>query len=96
MTRIPSAALLAVLTLAAAGCGDDGSTTGTDPAHSPELEFAKTGGCADAFFWATTEDDKHAVVVTVSMRERPASEPTVLEAGLPDPRWRSSSGRARA
>lgn len=86
MTRIASAALLAVLTVVLVGCGDaEAPSTATDPESAPELEFTQSGGCGDAFFWATTADDKHAVVVTTDVHDRSTSDPTVVDVSLPDP-----------
>ena len=86
MTRIASAALLVVLVSSLAGCGEDDEPSGeNDPDGPAALEFTNSGGCADAFFWATTADDKHAVVVSVDLRDRSASEPTGLDVELPDP-----------
>jgi hypothetical protein len=85
MTRIGAAVLLGALVLSVGGCGeDDEPATGSEPTRSPPLEFTKTGGCGDAFFWATTADDEHALVVTAELHDRSTSEPTVLEAELPD------------
>jgi hypothetical protein len=86
MNRTASAALLVVLSAALAGCGDDDDPgTATDPGGAPELEFTETGGCGDAFFWATTSDDKHAVVITTDVQDRSQTEPTVVDVSLPDP-----------
>ena len=59
-----------------------------------ELEFTNTGGCGDAYFWATTADDEHAVVVWVELRERSATEPTVVDGRSPTGPSRCCSGRA--
>jgi len=86
MTRIASAALFVALASVLSGCGDDDEpSTATDPERSSELEFSQTGGCGDAYFWATTADDKHAVVVSVDLQERSATKPTVVDVSLPDP-----------
>lgn len=86
MTRIASAAVLVVLMASLTGCGEDGEPSSTtDPGGPGALEFKHTGGCGDAYFWATTADDEHAVVVSVDLHDRSATEPTVLEVELPDP-----------
>ena len=87
MTRILTAVLFAVLALSLAGCGEqDGVRSGGTGATEPTaLEFATTGGCGDAYFWATTADDAHAVVVSVDLQERSSSDPTVVDVSLPDP-----------
>ena len=86
MTRIVSAAaLLVVLTTALAGCGDEDADPRASGSEGPPLTLTASGGCGDAYFWATTSDDEHAVVVSVDLGERSASEPTVRELELPDP-----------
>jgi hypothetical protein len=87
MTRGFAAVLLGVLAISVAGCGGQdgvrsGGTGGTGT--EPRLEFAQSGGCGDAYFWATTEDDEHAVVVSVDLRDRSTSGPTVVDVSLPD------------
>ena len=42
-------------------------------------------GCGDAYFWATTADDEHAIVVSVDLSDRSTSGPTVVDVSLPDP-----------
>ena len=86
MTRTVTATLLVALTAALTGCGgDDGPSTAADPAGSRPLEFTHTGGCGDAYFWATTADDEHAIVVSAELRDRSPSRPTTVEVSLPDP-----------
>ena len=63
-----------------AGRRRSGGTSATEPA----LEFTRSGGCGNAYFWATTEDDEHAVVVSVDLRDRSTSGPTVVDVSLPD------------
>jgi hypothetical protein len=87
MNRIVSAAALVVLLGSVAACqdDDDGPSTATDPSTTTQLEFTEQGGCGDAYFWATTADDEHAVVISAELRERSATEVTVFEVDLPDP-----------
>ena len=86
MTRILSAALLVVLLAPLAACGDDDEpSSAVDPTAAPQLEFTRTGGCGDAFFWATTADGTNALVVSVELRDRSASEPTEVDLTLPAP-----------
>ena len=87
MTRKLTAVLFAVLALLLVGCGEqDGVRSGRTGATEPTaLEFATTGGCGDAYFWATTADDAHAVVVSVDLQDRSSSDPTVVDVSLPDP-----------
>lgn len=82
-------ALAVPLALTVTGCDDeDGPSRAVDPSTSPSpsLELTETGGCGDAFFWATTADGTTAVVVTAELRDRSTTEPTELETSLPDPR----------
>jgi hypothetical protein len=83
MNRHPAAVLFAVPAFVLAGCGeqDDVRSGGTG---ATALEFTRSGGCGDAYFWATTEDDEHAVVVSVDLRDRSTSGPTVVDVSLPD------------
>ena len=88
MTRGFAAVLLGVLAISLAGCGGQdgarsGGTGGTGT--EPTFEFAQSGGCGDAYFWATTADDEHAVVVSVELRDHSTSGPTVVDVSLPDP-----------
>ena len=88
MTRRSAAVLLGVLAISLAGCGEQdgvrsGGTGGTGTEST--LEFAQSGGCGDAYFWATTADDEHAVVVSVDLQDRSTSGPTVVDVSLPDP-----------
>jgi hypothetical protein len=86
MIRIASAALLVVLVPGLAGCGEtDEPSAATDPDASAALEFTESGGCGDAYFWATTADERHALVLSVALRDRSATAPTVLDFSLPDP-----------
>jgi len=87
MNPIVSAAALVVLLGSMAACEDDedASSTATDPAGTTRLEFTEQGGCGDAYFWTTTADDEHAVVISAELRDRSATEETVLEVDLPDP-----------
>ncbi|HWM75187.1 MAG TPA: hypothetical protein VNQ53_15675 [Nocardioides sp.] len=87
MTRNLTAVLFAVLALSLAGCGeqDDVRSGGTGATGSTDLEFTASGGCGDAYFWATTADDEHAIVVSVDLSDRSASGPTVVDVSLPDP-----------
>jgi hypothetical protein len=87
MTLLLPALLAAVLAMTVcAGCDADGPTSAVDPSPTPSIELTHTGGCGDAFFWATSADDALAVVVTTDLRDRSATEPTELEVTLPDPR----------
>jgi hypothetical protein len=80
-----AAALLALAVTTLVACDDDeGPARAVDPATSSDLEFTQPGGCGDAFFWATTADDEHAVVVTADLRNRSDTEPTELDTDLPD------------
>ena len=83
MNRNLAAVLFAVPAFVLAGCGeqDDVRSGGTG---ATALEFTRSGGCGDAYFWATTEDDEHAVVVSVDLRDRSTSGPTVVDVSLPD------------
>lgn len=83
MNRNLAAVLFAVPAFVSAGCGeqDDVRSGGTG---ATALEFTRSGGCGDAYFWATTEDDEHAVVVSVDLRDRSTSGPTVVDVSLPD------------
>jgi len=87
MNLIVSAAVLVVLLGAMAACQDDDgeSSTATDPVGATPLEFTEQGGCGDAYFWTTTADDEHAVVISAELRDRSETEETVLEVDLPDP-----------
>ena len=87
MIRIVSAAVLVVLLGSVAACqdDDDGSSTATDPSATTQLEFTEQGGCGDAYFWTTTADAEHAVVISAELQDRSATEETVLEVDLPDP-----------
>ncbi len=85
MTRTVPAAALVVLLAPLAACSDDEPTRAVDPAKAPPLELTETGGCGDAFFWATTADGTRALVVTVELRDRSATGPTEHEVALPDP-----------
>jgi hypothetical protein len=60
------------------------------PSSSPPVERAgevlpKSGGCADAFFWAANAEGTLAVTVNVDARQRSAAAPTVIEFTLPEP-----------
>jgi hypothetical protein len=85
MTRIVVAAAIVVLVGSLAACQDDEDrrSRATDPAGPAQLELTEQGGCGDAYFWATTADDEHAVVVSAELRDRSATEETVLEVDLP-------------
>ncbi len=87
MTRIVSAAAVVVLLSSMAACRDDDneSSTVTDPSPTTQLEFTEQGGCGDAYFWTTTADAAHAVVISAELRERSSTEETVFEVDLPDP-----------
>lgn len=87
MTRIVTAVALVVLLGSLAACQDDDSqsSTATDPPGAERLEFTEQGGCGDAYFWTTTADDQHAVVISAELRDRSATDETVLEVDLPDP-----------
>ncbi len=86
MTRIASAAAFVVLIGSLAACSDDDEPSqATDPEGTSELEFTESGGCGDAFFWAATADDEHAVVISAELTDRSTTEETVLDVELPDP-----------
>jgi hypothetical protein len=85
MTRIVPAALVVGLLAPLTACGDNDPSTAGDPSTAPQLEFTESGGCGDAFFWATTADERHAVVVSVELRDRSATGPTEIDLTLPDP-----------
>jgi len=88
MTRGFAAVLLGVLAISLAGCGeqDDLRSGGTGASGTEStFEFAQSGGCGDAYFWATTADDEHAIVVSVDLSDRSTSGPTVVDVSLPDP-----------
>jgi hypothetical protein len=85
MNRDLAAVLLAVPAITLVGCGEqDDVRSGGTGATEPALEFTRSGGCGDAYFWATTADDEHAVVVSVDLRDRSTSGPTVVDVSLPD------------
>ncbi|HET9420038.1 MAG TPA: hypothetical protein VFO49_02795 [Nocardioides sp.] len=85
MTRNLTIVLLAVLAISLTGCGEqDDVRSGGSGASDPTIEFTQSGGCGDAYFWATTEDDQRAVVVSVDLRDRSTSGPTVVDVSLPD------------
>jgi hypothetical protein len=85
MARLRATALLVVLAASLTACGDDEPSATPGPDGKSDLAFTKSGGCADAFFWATTSDDEHAIAVSVELSDRSASDPTVFKAELPDP-----------
>ena len=76
------AALAAVLALTPA-CSSSGSDAAPPPAEPVRL--TESGGCGNAFLWATTPEGDVAVTVTVEARDRSATEPTTIAIDLPDP-----------
>lgn len=77
------------LLLAVTACGETSEVGG--PQGSPsELRFVDSGACGDAFFWATTADDRHAIVVSTDQRERSTTRETVLEVDLSDPAFEAT------
>jgi hypothetical protein len=86
MTRIAAAAVAGVLLASMAACQDDDEPSkAADPTSTSQLEFTDSGGCGDAYFWATTADAEHAVVISAELRDRSTTEETVLDVDLPDP-----------
>jgi hypothetical protein len=85
MNRNLAAVLLTVPAITLVGCGEqDDVRSGGTGTTGPALEFTRSGGCGDAYFWATTADDEHAVVASVDLRDRSTSGPTVVDVSLPD------------
>jgi hypothetical protein len=70
---------LLVVTSACAG----GSSGPPDPARGVRL--TASGGCGDAFLWATTAEGDVAVTVSTEARDRSAAGPTTIDFDLPDP-----------
>ena len=78
----PSAALLISLLVLASACAG-GSSSSSDPARGVRL--TASGGCGDAFIWATTAEGDLAVTVSTEARDRSAAGPTTIDLDLPDP-----------
>jgi hypothetical protein len=84
--RVPRRAVvlasLAALVWGASACGgDDDAGAG----RAQPVALARSGGCGDAFFWASSADETVAVTVTVEARERSAAAPTTVTFSVPDP-----------
>lgn len=56
------------------------AVTGCSRSERPaaEVDLTRTGACADAFFWASTDSGDVAVTVTVDARNRSTEEPTTI------------------
>jgi hypothetical protein len=92
-----TAAILTILVAVLAGCGSedqtstastepplaDPSTTTTTTPDEAAIELSRSGGCADAFFWAASADGELAVTAYVDVRDR--QDAVHLEIDLPDP-----------
>jgi hypothetical protein len=78
--------LLVTVVLLLAGCGgEDATSTAVDPGPVDLVELGPGSGCGDAFFWATTPDDRVAVTVTLDVRDRSTTEETTLSYDVGDP-----------
>ena len=72
-----------------AGCGSDSdatagttSTSAAPTGPTETIEFARDGGCGEAFFFAVTQDETFAITVAVDVRDRTeAIDATISDAG---------------
>jgi hypothetical protein len=76
------------------------SSSGPTTSSSPSIEgggqvLPRSGGCADAFFWAANADGTLAVTVDVDARQRSAAAPTVIAFTVPDPKVKIEIQRGR-
>jgi hypothetical protein len=95
--------LLVVPLLALAACGDGGGgearTVGPAPGGStPEepIELSRSGGCAEAFLWAATEDGTVAITVGVEVPRFSTTDPVTIDLDVPDPAVEATLLRADA
>ncbi len=79
--------LLIVLVAVASGCSSGGSAMGSGGSPDPtqEVRLTVSGGCGDAFLWATTPKGDLAVTVSVEARDRSGTEPATIPINVPDP-----------
>ena len=71
------------------------TTSSTSPIESGGQVLARSGGCADAFFWAANTDGTLAVTVNVDARQRSGAAPTVIDFTARDPKVKIEIQRGR-
>ena len=81
--RHATAAILITVLAAVSACSRGGSNASPEPKE--DVRLTVSGGCGDAFFWATTPKGDVAVTVSVEARDRTAEAPTTIDLDLPHP-----------
>jgi hypothetical protein len=71
------------------------TTTSAPPIEGGGQVLPRSGGCADAFFWAANTEGTLAVTVNVDARQRSGAAPTVIDFTLPDPKVEIEIQRGR-
>jgi hypothetical protein len=71
------------------------ATSSSSPVERAGEVLPKSGGCADAFFWAANAEGTLAVTVDVDARQRSTAAPTVIDFTLPEPNVKIEIQRGR-